>query len=803
MIHKKTVCSVVSILFGTVVCGCTVVSAVAQETAGPVYCDTVDDLYSVFADAQYDQKDRFGFQCSDALYDALVADGSDILFRAEYQNNITDMNISMDSSGTFEVSDPVYEDVFCADCGSSEDIAEAFSSYAALENRPEMLVLFVSADVFPALLEGDELAVKALQAGFEDYQVQYSEQAHLFIIRNIICTQRSEEENTVVASDAVFLDLMTRYAAAGQNSFLVTFDPGYFAAFMQEPEKLDQLIASTLLDHYSWQINENGNFIQFGDVSWLVSSIPFSYVENEEDYVAAIDRFAEKQVTRFAIVCEQNLYENLMADEELLRSIQLSSRISTYESSLVSSFHYIRYNHVTFNEVPSHFCSTFDEFVEYLQTVASQENSDEAVLSEYRVSFTEDLYHQLMDNGNAGLFSAEEKVGLINYSEFYYSDRSYTITYENPEFAANIVSVSTIEEADAYFASLSMDADPKQVLHCTDQLYQELLTDEKDHSIDHTRISRLDDIMVAHGILASSYLLDEQRHFIILDGCTHYPGMRIVYARENGTTDFLTERERQTLDAALAFAGDARAQVSEGDPSVEGTDTASGETSEGSSAAEETLSADRELRIAAYIHDRLCRGIEYTIDESVDEDDTAIGALLNGEANCDGYADAFYLVGSLAGLTITYQHGESLDDEENYWKDETHLWNLLQIDGTWRLVDVTWDDSEEYGAEYTWFNIGLDRAERTHNWNHETGMPLLPQTDLSTRPDNEYTVGSMEEAFEAVQEAVLNNTEFYIYFTNEDTASGYEDILTEVLQTWQNITYSWNENMLLLRIYKQ
>ncbi|MBQ9065838.1 MAG: hypothetical protein IJ123_10365 [Blautia sp.] len=273
---------------------------------------------------------------------------------------------------------------------------------------------------------------------------------------------------------------------------------------------------------------------------------------------------------------------------------------------------------------------------------------------------------------------------------------------------------------------------------------------------------------------------------IILSGCSYYPGMRIIYALNNNITDILTEREHQTMDAALAFANEARVQV----------------LGEGSDASPEQMTADQQLQIAKYIHDRLCRGIKYSIVEDLEEDDTAVGALLNGEANCDGYADAFYLVGSLAGLTVTYQHGESVNDEENYWKDETHIWNLIRLDGTWRMVDVTWDDSDNYGIEYTWFNIGLDRAERIHNWNHETGEQLLAETDLSTRPENEYTVHSVEEAYEAAREAAGKYPEFYIYFEDEETASHHEEILQEISAVRsQGGSYIWNEEMLMLRVF--
>lgn len=181
-----------------------------------------------------------------------------------------------------------------------------------------------------------------------------------------------------------------------------------------------------------------------------------------------------------------------------------------------------------------------------------------------------------------------------------------------------------------------------------------------------------------------------------------YPGTRIVNAmREENWLD-LNHRERETLSAALDLA--------------------------------EACRRDDPLETALLIHDALCKRIVYTDDDSTDEDDNAIGALLDGRANCDGYADAFYLAGTLAGLEVRYQHGNSRQQEADRSSgDVSHMWNLIRIDGTWRMVDVTWDDQESRTV-HNWFNIGADRARQTHEWDEENSPPLLEKTDPAGRP---------------------------------------------------------------------
>lgn len=126
---------------------------------------------------------------------------------------------------------------------------------------------------------------------------------------------------------------------------------------------------------------------------------------------------------------------------------------------------------------------------------------------------------------------------------------------------------------------------------------------------------------------------------------------------------------------------------------------------------------------AAKLHDLLCREILYTVDDSTDLDDCCTGALLYGQANCDGYADAFYLCASLLGIPVRFISGDEAEAETAGPESvSTHMWNLIELDGTWRSVDVTWDDREEDGVSREYFNLGLSGMEREYFFRRE----LLP-----------------------------------------------------------------------------
>lgn len=70
------------------------------------------------------------------------------------------------------------------------------------------------------------------------------------------------------------------------------------------------------------------------------------------------------------------------------------------------------------------------------------------------------------------------------------------------------------------------------------------------------------------------------------------------------------------------------------------------------------------------------------------ENATAYSCIVNGKAQCSGYADAFLQTAKACGLKVRYVH------------NKYHAWNLVKLDGDWYHVDVTWEDpvgSNGYG----------------------------------------------------------------------------------------------------------
>ncbi len=104
------------------------------------------------------------------------------------------------------------------------------------------------------------------------------------------------------------------------------------------------------------------------------------------------------------------------------------------------------------------------------------------------------------------------------------------------------------------------------------------------------------------------------------------------------------------------------------------------------------------------IHDFICKNTVYYSEESstaAADFRTAEGVLMNGRGNCMGYSDAFLLLCGLAGIEVQ-------TDSSN---EMCHMWNVVELDGKYYLVDVTWDDQDNGTFTHQYLNAGRDRMD--------------------------------------------------------------------------------------------
>ena len=104
---------------------------------------------------------------------------------------------------------------------------------------------------------------------------------------------------------------------------------------------------------------------------------------------------------------------------------------------------------------------------------------------------------------------------------------------------------------------------------------------------------------------------------------------------------------------------------------------------------------------------------EDNINDNTYKSNTAYGVLIQGYGICSGYSDAMAIFLNKLGI-------------ENYKiSNETHIWNLIHINGVWAHLDATWDDpiSEFNENRDTYFLISYDELVKlkddTHGFNKE------------------------------------------------------------------------------------
>lgn len=114
------------------------------------------------------------------------------------------------------------------------------------------------------------------------------------------------------------------------------------------------------------------------------------------------------------------------------------------------------------------------------------------------------------------------------------------------------------------------------------------------------------------------------------------------------------------------------------------------------------------------IHDYIIDNTKYdtlkndNINDNTYRSNTAYGVLIQGYGICSGYSDAMSIFLNALGI-------------QNYKiSNETHIWNLIYVNGKWVHLDATWDDpiSEFNETRATYFLITNEELEKLNDDTH-------------------------------------------------------------------------------------
>lgn len=120
---------------------------------------------------------------------------------------------------------------------------------------------------------------------------------------------------------------------------------------------------------------------------------------------------------------------------------------------------------------------------------------------------------------------------------------------------------------------------------------------------------------------------------------------------------------------------------------------------------------------AASLHDALLNMVSYGGDTEMRH--TAVGALLEGQATCEGYAQALTLLYRMAGIPCGVVVGEAVDSAG---VTERHSWNIANVNG-FTLIDPTWNDQGSLGLNTRWY-FGLSTAQMATDHTPDAGQSI-------------------------------------------------------------------------------
>ena len=286
--------------------------------------------------------------------------------------------------------------------------------------------------------------------------------------------------------------------------------------------------------------------------------------------------------------------------------------------------------------------------------------------------------------------------------------------------------ISTLTEFNAVLARHAENLDERFRIQCSPKLHA-LLMEPSLVPCENYLLSEILMMNGSDGRLTISWIDDT----LELGPLYYYAGWRILNAFRNGSENVLDARERETLRVAQSIVAAAS-----GSP------------------------VEKERQI----HDALCNRIVYYKDEGRGEKDCAVGALLNGKADCSGYADAMLLCCGLAGIPCRYMSGKARETGEEtdsgFSKEASHGWNLVKIAESWVSVDVTWADQTNY-ISYLYYNLGTADASLSYLWDSRAlPVKMAVETDCATQlmPDQRRAViHSLEDVYLTARKATTED----------------------------------------------
>ncbi len=637
---------------------------------------------------------------------------------------------------------------------ANEEIAsvEDLQAYLAQcrEENLDVFVISVPSALGKELSADDHVLLDRLmqEAGVESYDVRISRNTKLTfnnvkygeILPDPILTM--EEAKAAIAA---FIP------GAGEELTLVCSEELFQSLFREG--QINRLLAELGVENSTVKGNNKGH-IFLSNVQMMTE--PYACVSSISEAGEQISAWKEEKPASFKLIFDMDVYESLTRDDYSL--IAFLGGVADYDLTYYYTIGMLHFSNVEYADVPGVYCQSETEVVEAIRAMGAKG------CASFQLKLDDATFDLVYEGYFKRLAELQAQAGMTE-GDLRYSTISHMLIFDNAVIRSDATILASLAEVSAYVEAAAKRGDKDIAMLIDAAVYADLM-----EGVDAFFVSdaKFYDLIANAGIAGAADIgLNRAAGIINLKNVQYYAGTNILRALEAEDTSVLTAREQQALAAAQQMAAECR--------------------------------RDTDEATALAIHDALCALVVYTNDETTDEDDCCIGALLDGRANCDGYADAMLLVGKLAGLNVRYQHGDSLKGGLGSLFS-THMWNLIELDGTWRMIDVTWDDSGE-GSYALWFNIGEDRAAQSHVWSREMTVPMQAVTDTANRPVAEYFAANEAEITSAAAAATAAGHTVFDIYVSPDSGLGSIAARQAMLQGVSgSVYYTWIDSFMCMHV---
>lgn len=152
------------------------------------------------------------------------------------------------------------------------------------------------------------------------------------------------------------------------------------------------------------------------------------------------------------------------------------------------------------------------------------------------------------------------------------------------------------------------------------------------------------------------------------------------------------------------------------------------------------------------VHDLMCSRVTYGGDTEMRH--TAVGVLLEGQATCEGYAQALTLLLRMGDIPCGMVSGTAVDSQGS---SARHSWNIAYVGG-YTLIDATWNDQDGMGLITHWYyGLSTQQMAADHFPDADQVLPVCGEQH-NWHSVRGYTVSTRDQADAAIRRLIAGET---------------------------------------------